>query len=176
MEPVPLSFDEIRDWEQFQELVAAYFRTCQADRTLNVTEVKANVTGKGPDGGCDIEVTLRMMDGLDGFSRKWVVQCKFYTGTVGLSDISSVSIPTLMHSLGADGYLLVCKESVSSKITDQFKALNDACPFKRSYCCWTGDQFLERIKFKPDLIKNYFPRHHQFSLEQEARIKNITNP
>ena len=172
---MPLSFDEIRNWEQFQELVAAYFKACQADSTLNITEVKAQVTGNGPDGGCDIEVTLRMMDGLDGFSRKWVVQCKFHAGTVGLSDISSVNIPTLMHSLGADGYLLVCKEGVSSKITDQFKSLGDTCPHKRSYCCWTGDQFIQRLRSKPSLTEHFFPKYHRFTLEQEAKSKLIAD-
>lgn len=175
MEAVPLSFDEIRDWEQFQELVAAYFKACREDNSLNVAEVTARVTGRGPDGGCDVEVITRLVDVLQSIERKWVVQCKFHSGTVGLSEMASVNIPTLLHSHGAHGFLLICRGSVSSKLTDQFKALNEECANGRCYSCWTGEEFIQRIRSKPTLIEHFFPKHHLFILERE-KSKLPPNP
>jgi hypothetical protein len=135
---------------------------------LQVTEVQALVSGKGPDGGCDIEVNLRLMDGIRPFARKWIVQCKFHSDTIGLPQMSSGSIPDLLHSYAADGYLLVCRNSVSSKLTDQLKAMEKTCKHGRSYCWWTGEEFLQRIRTKPKLVEHFFPKYHLFTVARES--------
>jgi hypothetical protein len=167
VEAVPLSFDEIRDWEQFQELVAEFFRTCKTDGSLNVTEVEAMVSGRGPDGGCDIEVILRLHDGIKPFHRKWIVQCKFHSDTVGLPEMASGSIPDLLHQYNADGYLLICRNSLSARLTDQLKALAQGCRHGRHYCWWSGDEFIKQLRSKPTLIEHFFPKYHLFILERE---------
>ncbi|MBK9015198.1 MAG: hypothetical protein IPM82_14640 [Saprospiraceae bacterium] len=49
-----LSFEEITDWEQFENLVAAYFRSLDSDQNKNVILAEVNQSGKGSDGGRDI--------------------------------------------------------------------------------------------------------------------------
>lgn len=172
---MPLSFDEIRDWEQFQELVAEFFRTCASDGSLNVTEVQALVSGRGPDGGCDIEVSFRLSDGINPFTRKWIVQCKFHNSTVGIPEMASGSISDLLHRHNADGYLLVCRNSLSSGLTEQIKSMAQSCRYGRSYCWWSGEEFIQRLRSKPTLIEHFFPKYHLFTLERE-RIKLPPNP
>jgi hypothetical protein len=156
-----ITFDEISDWRQFESLVAAYFHLLK-DEENNIVEVEVRPSGIGNDAGRDILVIFRVTDSIFPFDRKWVVQCKFKERSVSKSDLNDVNIPSLIHEYGADGYLLVCKGNVSSKVTEMFEGLNDQCRFKYRYEIWQGEQFRSRLLLKYSLIKQFFPEHDEF--------------
>jgi hypothetical protein len=162
-----ITFDEIVDWHQFESLVAAYFELLKEEDN-NVVNVEVKPTGTGSDGGRDILVVFLVTDSITPFERRWVVQCKFKEQSVSKSDLNDVNIPSLIHQYGADGYLLVCKGNVSSRVTEMFEGLNDKCRFKYRYEIWQGEQFRKRLLFKYSLIKQFFPEHDEF-LESKNR-------
>lgn len=164
-----LSLTEINDWRNFEDLVADYFREVKQDNEYNVESVEVKQTGKGPDGGRDILVTLVVHDSIMPFKRTWVVQCKFQENDIGKSGISDVNIPTLIHEYAANGYLLVCKKDVNSKLTESFERLNDGCRLGFKYHYWSGNNLLNRVRLKDKLIERYFPRHAAY-LKSRQRI------
>jgi hypothetical protein len=165
-----LSFDEIDNWQVFEDLVADYFREIKGDQEFNVTNVEVKQTGAGGDGGRDILVSLSVNDSIVSFTRIWVVQCKFYGGDVGKRHLSDVNIPTLIHEYGANGYLLICKNHVTASLSAMIENLKDNCRFKYHYENWNGTNFLSRIRIKPRLIENYFPSHHAYLSAQENKL------
>jgi hypothetical protein len=156
-----IDFDEISSWREFEELVADYFRIIK-EESKYMTEVDIKPTGVGSDGGRDILVTFRLTDEVDSFERKWVVQCKFHNAAITKAILSSVNIPSLIHEYGANGYLLVCKNDITSKVSDMFENLNRECLFKYKYRFWTGEDFKSRLLPKYSLIQRYFPEHYEY--------------
>jgi hypothetical protein len=165
-----LDFDEISDWREFEDLVAAYFREVRK-KDKNILDVKVQPSGEGSDGGRDILVTFMITDSIASFERKWVVQCKFYEQAISKTHLSTINIPTLIHEYGADGYLLVCKGSVRSKVSEMFESLGEKCKFGYSYEFWPGNELKTRLLLKPVLIKRYFPEHNKFLESQKRRLK-----
>jgi len=165
-----LSFDEIQNWQLFEDLAADYFKEIKGDQEFNVTNVEVRQTGAGGDGGRDILITLSVNDSIVSFKRIWVVQCKFYTENVGKHHLADVNIPSLIHEYGADGYLLICKNHVTASLSTMIENLKDRCRFNYQYEVWNGTNFLSRIRIKPKLIENYFPLHHAYLLEQQNRL------
>ena len=157
-----LSFAEISDWRSFEDLVADYFREAKVDNEYNIDTVDVRPTGIGTDGGRDILVTFTLDDSVMPFKRRWVIQCKFYTETIGKKEISGVNIPTLIHEYGANGYLLICKSDVGARLTESFERLNDGCRFGFKYHYWNGNDLLSRIRFKDKLIEHYFPKYAEY--------------
>lgn len=151
-----LSFDEIFDADQFEDLTAAYFRLLHNEHNA-VKEILVDQSGKGIDGGVDVSIKIKVNDGLINFNRVWIIQCKFYEGPVSPSKLASINIPSLVHSHNAVGYLLVCKNGVTSGVTDLFKNLNRDCKFGYAYKIWKGDEFLKRIRYHQSLLESYFP-------------------
>jgi hypothetical protein len=156
-----LDFAEISGWRDFEDLVADYFREVQKEEK-NIIEVRVQSTGVGSDGGRDILVTFRITDSIISFERKWVVQCKFYKAALTKSNLSTINIPTLIHEYGADGYLLVCKSDVTSKVTEMFENLERECKLDYRYMIWRGNELKSRLQVKPSLIERYFPEHYEF--------------
>jgi hypothetical protein len=72
-----LDFAEIKTWGEFEDLVEDYFKEVQKDEK-SIIDVDVKPAGVGPDGGRDILVTFQITDSIVSFTRKWVVQCKFY--------------------------------------------------------------------------------------------------
>ena len=165
-----LSFDEINDGDQFEDLVADFFRKLKDDPENNITNVEVFQSGVGTDGGRDILIEFDLSDDIKIFKRKWVVQCKFHEDTISTSKINSVNIPTLIHSYGAAGYLLICKTRPTSKLTELFERLNKECKDKYHYECWNGNQFLKKLLVREDIQALYFPQYHQkiSSLKQKT--------
>ncbi len=128
-----LSFEEIPDWETFEELVASYFRCIKNDNDNNLISVEVVPSGNGADGGVDILLTFELSDSIRRFKRKWVVQCKFVEESVGKSNISNANIPTLIHEYNAVGYLLIVKKDVTKLLVDSFRNLNENCKFGYKY-------------------------------------------
>ncbi len=131
-----LEFEELfDDADKFEDLVADYFREIQKDKILgsSVKHIEVLQSGKGADGGRDILIIFQLTDSVITFERKWVVQCKFRRGNISKSHLSDVNIPSLIHEYGADGYLLVCRKSVNSSLTNMFENLRKNCRFGYSY-------------------------------------------
>lgn len=165
-----LDFNEITDWKEFEDLVAAYFREVQKTEK-DIIEVKVQSSGEGQDGGRDILLTFRITDSIMSFERKWVIQCKFYSDSVSKTHLSTINIPSLIHEYGACGYLLVCKTGVTSPVSDMFERLDDNCKLNYKYVFWTGDEFKARLMIKPNLIQQYFPEHWEFLEDQKRKLK-----
>ncbi len=163
-----LSYNEIESWEKFEDLVASYFREIKIEN--NIIDIKVKPSGTGTDGGRDILVTFRIADSLVSFKRKWIVQCKFYNRNLRKSDLSDINIPTLIHEYGAVGYLLICKERVTSGVSKMFENLGENCKFKYHYEFWHGSHFLDKIVTMNKLLQSYFPKYHEYTEEREKKL------
>lgn len=150
---------------RIRNLVAAYFR--EVEKEKNIIDIKVEPSGIGPDGGRDILITFEMTDSIIPFTRKWVVQCKFYE-ILSKADLATINIPSLIHEYGANGYLLICKGDVSSTLTDMFENLRRECRLGYSYMIWTGDQLKNMLRVKVSLFPGYFPEYHQFLQSKET--------
>ena len=157
-----LSFDEIKSGEEFEDLVAAYFRIIKNDEGNSLSDVQVKQSGKGSDGGRDILLVFELYDSIVRFQRKWVIQCKFLSkSSTGKSDIGDINIPTLIHEYGADGYLLIVRNEVTNELQSIFDILNQSCKLGYKYEIWRGNQFLEFLEETPQtLIKRYFPKYY----------------
>ena len=159
-----LDINEIKDAEQFENLTAAFFRSLK-----NGMFVKVEQSGKGPDGGRDILVTFNGTDQIDNFTRKWVIQCKFHSKSVNRKHLADVNIPTLIHQYGADGYLLICKNGVTSKLTEMFESLNKNCKFHYNYKIWNGEELKSKLYVYSKIQKQFFPKY--FAMIKEIKRK-----
>lgn len=167
-----ISLDDISDDQQFENLVADYFREMRDAK--NITDVDVKPPSEGSDGGRDILVTFRFSDSIVSFERRWVIQCKFWKKSVSPSAIGTTNIPTLIHQYNADGYLLVCKNNVTSGLTKMFDKLLENCRMRYSYIIWNGEAFktqLYTLRAESPLIQKYFPDFYQFVKSQEWRIR-----
>jgi hypothetical protein len=167
-----IEFDEIPNWQAFEDLVANYFRGTKGQKSI--ADVEVDHSGVGPDGGRDIFITFKMSDSIVSFDRKWVVQCKFYDTPVSKRELSDINIPTLIHEYGADGYLLVCKEQVTSTVSAMFENLRKQCRMHYNYDFWTGSRFksyLNLLPSKSTVIKTHFPAYYRFlQLKGKGRV------
>ncbi len=154
-----LSFDEILDGDHFEDLVAAYFEELKNEDDNNIAQVEVLKSGIGTDGGRDILVEFDLSDDIKMFKRKWVIQCKFHDSTISPAKINTINIPTLIHSYGASGYLLVCKTNPTSGLTELFERLNNECKYNYKYECWNGSQLLRKILLKKELLQLFFPKY-----------------
>ncbi|MFC4634073.1 restriction endonuclease [Dokdonia ponticola] len=169
-----INFIEIAGWEDFEDLVAEYFRETQVLEDNNLTEVVVEPTGKGPDGGRDILLKFRINDSIVPFERKWVVQCKFWE-SLHKSDLDKINIPTLIEEYNADGYLMICKNSVSSGITETFEKLRNNCRRNFEYEIWNGSVFRQKLYKTTMLHEHYFPRFFDYKSQKanSVDLKNI---
>jgi predicted helicase len=162
-----LDFSEIKDWKEFENLAAAYFNSLPEMRDNSISEVFVQSSGEGSDGGRDILVTFRLSDTVITYERKWVVQCKFYNKSVSKSELSTINIPSLIHEYGADGYLLICKNGVTAKVSEMFENFRKNCRFRYSYLIWDGSTFLRYIINGNDLLEQYFPKYYKFKFKRK---------
>lgn len=153
-----LDFNEIKTGQDFEELVVSYFKSLKEDK--QILSVKVEPSGEGADGGRDILVTFTLTDGIDDFTRTWVVQCKFHQKSISPSKINDVNIPTLLHSYKASGYLLICRDGVTSKLSNMFEKLEKNCIFGHKYNFWTGSQFKRNFMRNKALLEQYFPEYY----------------
>ena len=166
---VQLSFDEIQDDKQFEDLVVAYFENLNIDK-LAITEILVEPSGVGADGGRDILVHTRTKDMISAsFKRTWVVQCKFHEANISTDKIADINIPTLIHSYNAVGYLLICKQKPTSKLTQLFERLEKECTFGYRYQILTGKRFLSRLssQLKDNVVvtRDFFPKHYNYLIK-----------
>jgi hypothetical protein len=163
-----IEFDEISNWQGFEDLVADYFRGIKEQKSI--VNISVEQSGEGTDGGRDILVTFQLTDSIVPFQRKWVVQCKFYDKSVSKAELAKINIPTLIHEYGADGYLLVCKGNVTSTVSAMFESLREKCKMGYSYMIWTGNEFINQLYIQPPrpLIQKHFPEYYKFLQSKEG--------
>ena len=157
-----INFSEIRDYKQFEDLAAAYFRLKK-----NIINVFIEPSNEGIDRERNIFVTIKVHDGIVEFERKWVIQCKFHDESVNKAHLATVNIPSLIHQFDADGYLLICKNGATSRLTDMFEDLRKRCRFGYKYLIWTGSDFGALVMDAEPLHKQFFPKYFRYS-----KIKN----
>lgn len=163
-----IEFDEIPSWQAFEDLVADYFSGIKEQK--NIIDIKVEQSGEGTDGGRDILVTFELTDSIIPFQRKWIVQCKFYDKSLSKAELATINIPTLIHEYGADGYLLVCKNNVTSTVSLMFESLRAKCKMGYSYMIWTGNEFKNQLYIQPvrPLIQKHFPEYYRFLQSMEG--------
>lgn len=164
-----VDFKEIKSDDKFEDLVAIYFEDLMAEGVHSITSVNVKPSGNGTDGGRDILIDFKLNDNIATFDRRWIVQCKFHESSISTNKIADVNIPTLIHSYNATGYLLVCKNKPTSKLTDMFERLNEKCTLKYQYIIWSGEQFKRFIltKSKPNILKQFFPKYYAYGVAKK---------
>ena len=164
-----INITEIEDWEQFEDLVAEFFRETRHLEDNNLSEVSVDPTGKGPDGGRDILLKFRLNDSITPFERKWVVQCKFYE-SLSKSDLDKINIPSLIEEYNADGYLLVCKNGVTAGVTTTFENLKRNCRRNFEYEIWNGSTFIQNLYKTTNLHEHYFPLFYEYKKRRANQV------
>ncbi|MTI38275.1 restriction endonuclease [Fulvivirga lutimaris] len=162
---IPFSLDEIENEDEFEDLAAAYFKDLVSEQKNDISRVETIQSGKGPDGGRDILVHLGFSDEVSVFERTWVVQCKFYNDSVGPSHINEINLPSLIHSYNAIGYLLICKNGVTSGISNLFERLSSECSFGYKYKFWNGNEFKNKLIMRESLHEVFFPKYYSEMLK-----------
>jgi len=150
-----LSFDEIKNWAEFEDLTASYFRLQES------YDIEVAQSGKGSDGGRDLLLTISYSSPIRSFEHKWVVQCKFYNRDLRNSDFADINIPSLIHEYNAEGFLLICKKGVVNTLQQKLENLEKNCKFGYAYRIWTGAAFADEIfRMKSEVVrKHYFPKY-----------------
>ncbi|MBM2816296.1 MAG: hypothetical protein HW421_3058 [Ignavibacteria bacterium] len=166
------NFDEIEDWKQFQSLVEAYFNELKNDPNNKIYQIEVIKSGVGGDGGRDILLTMNLDDEISTYSRKWVVQCKFNDKDLNLGNLDKINIPSLVHSLGADGYLLICRKYFTNNVQTFFANLNDNCKFKYRYELWDKDNFIDKLIDKDKILIHYFPKFYKYTKSKKLFTNN----
>jgi hypothetical protein len=152
-----LSFDEIKDWRQFEALAAGYLKSLPEIRGSHVKFVEVHPSGIGPDGGVDLKVHISLDDGIRLVKRTYIVQCKFHESNIGHYDLRGRSITDLVVAHKACGYLLICKKMATSDLKDHFSKLSDN-ERRHVYEIWSGEDFLFRLQKAPVvLLRQFFP-------------------
>ncbi len=161
-----LDFNEILDDKKFEDLIVSYFEDLKNEKENKIIDVNVKPSGTGTDGGRDILVTFKVTDTVMTFDRRWVVQCKFHTSDVSTDKIADINIPTLLYSYNASGYLLICRQKPTSKLTELFERLEKNCKFENKYSIWSGEQLkrLILVKSKKEILQQYFPRYFSYCL------------
>lgn len=159
-------FNEITDGAKFENLVVSYFEDLKNENEHKIKDVIVTPSGEGADGGRDLLVTFIFSNSITTFEKRLVVQCKFHSKNISPSKIADINIPALIHSYKAYGYLLVCKEKPTSKLTDLFERLERNCTFKYEYTIWNGEQFKRVIlaKSRQNILQQYFPKYFNFCI------------
>lgn len=149
-----LSFDEIKNWAEFEDLAASYFRS---QDEYNI-EVRLSADNSADDRRNLILSLNYDSPILSSFKQKWVVQCKFYDRDVRNSDFSDINIPSLIHEYNAVGFLLICREGVMHTLQQKFNNLEKNCKFGYVYRIWTGANFLDKITMQKSevVLTQYF--------------------
>jgi hypothetical protein len=158
IEMCKLSFDEIKDGYQFEQLVAEYFRCLPKIEGTNVERVEVLSSGVGPDAEVDLVVHIHLHDGVQTVTRTYIIQCKFHKGNIHRGKIAKGNLAELINANKACGYVLICREMATNPLKEHFIKLGQSWPFIYSYHIWSGEEFLARLHEAPDkLIKQFFP-------------------
>jgi hypothetical protein len=162
-----LDFSELQDDKKFEDLVIAYFEDLKNENVHNLVDIDIKPSGTGTDGGRDILILFKVSEGISTFDRRWVIQCKFHDSKISTDKISDINIPTLIYSYKAAGYLLICKDKPTSKLTELFERLETNCRDCNKYIIWSGEQFKRLIiaKSKKSILQQFFPNYFEYCVK-----------
>lgn len=157
---MPTPIDDIKNGHEFQQIVAEYFRCLKKEKhDYKISDVKVEDFGVGPDDGCDILVEFHFEDAIGMHTRRWVIECKSQTRSVGNRDINLDNIHTILKNNSADGYLLVCKTDASTSLKRTLKTLNSKG--KKTYEVWNGTHLWNQFSQRTGFLKAFFPEYHK---------------
>jgi len=102
-----------RDWRDYQEAVAAFFRArgCAA-------AVEERVTGARASHTVDVYVTFRH----HGMECRWIVECKLWQGRVGKQEI--LTLKGVVEDIGADRGIIFCETGFQTGARDAARHSN----------------------------------------------------
>lgn len=168
-----ISFIELGDdWKRFQSLCSDYFREVKKRDENNLIDVKVDEGGTGPDGGKDIILTFRLNDSIVSFERRWVVQCKFYEN-LKQSNLDKINIERLIKRHKAIGYLLICKNTYTEGVKDEFDDLSNNCSSGFEYKLWGGNYFARKLYTEPSLHQHYFPQYFEYTEQSKVIVNQL---
>ena len=167
-----IDFIEIGKWQRFESLCADYFREVLNRKENNLIDVQVDQGGIGPDGGKDILLKFRLNDSICSFERIWVVQCKFYE-ILKKSNLDKINIERLLKRHKAIGYLLICKNTYTNGVKEEFDDLCKDCSSGFEYKIWNGDFFARQLYTENNLHQHYFPKYFHYSQLQNKKIQAI---
>ncbi|WP_299366725.1 restriction endonuclease [Winogradskyella sp.] len=160
-----LDFNEIKDGRQFEELTALHL---EEKFNNHIKDIEIRKSGVGADGGRDILVDFKVTDGIQSFNRKWIVQCKFRNINISTNVINDVNIPSLIHSYGASGYLIICRKRPTSKLSNFIEQLNLNCKFGYKYQIWSGEQFKRSLLTSTNhTFMQFFPNYYKYLTRED---------
>ena len=111
---------------------------------------------EGPDQGIDAIVSWPSGNPIDNSSKRYIVQCKNYTKSVG---VNTVNIPETILSAGADGYILAVASRLTSGLQD--KILAQRTNFNKSIIVYTGHEIIDFLINYKNIFIQYFPDEYK---------------
>ena len=77
----------------------------------------------------------------------------------------------MIHSFKAVGYLLICKQKPTSKLTQLFERLEKKCTFGYRYKIWSGEHFqsllLAALDDHAPVFRQFFPKYYDYSIKNK---------
>lgn len=167
-----LPLNDIKNGYEFQQLVAAYFRSLKNEKhEYHIADVDVDDNGVGTDGGFDILVEFHYSDVITKHSYRWIIECKCWDKkrSLSLTDIDTNNILTLLKTKKANGYLLVCKGTVTNNLKQRFRELSNDDE-KVKFEIWEGARFWQGVSERENLLKAFFPDYyHKKYIENNAK-------
>jgi len=169
----------ITDGYQFQQLVAEYFRSLKGERAqYHIADIDVDCNGVGPDRGIDVIVTFYYLDPIHKHKQRWLIECKCWNEnrSLGIRDLDTNNIVSLLKAKEADGYLLVCKGNVTNNLKERFRELSSANGANAVFEVWEGMMFWHKIIEREILLKGFFfdwynEKYIQSKLKEEYAAK-----
>jgi hypothetical protein len=158
-----LPLDDIKDGYEFQQLVAAYFRSLKSEKhEYHIADVDVDDNGIGTDGGVDIIVEFHYSDVITKHSYRWIIECKCWDKKrrLSLNDIDTNNVLSLLKSKKAQGYLLVCKGNATNNLKQRFRELTERDE-KMKFEIWEGTRFWQEVSQRENLLKAFFSSYYQ---------------
>ena len=169
---MPTPIDKIKDGHEFQRIVAEYFRCLKKEKhEYQISDVKVEDLGVGPDDGCDVIVEFYFEDAISRHTKKWVVECKSQSRVVGNRDINLDNLQTILRTNKADGYLLVCKTDASTSLKRAFKSLNDLG--NETFEVWNGTHLWSQYSKREGFLQAFFPDYYRETFIESGAKKNF---
>ncbi len=157
---LPTPIDNINDGHEFQRIVAEYFRCLKKEKhEYQISDVKVEDLGVGPDDGCDILVEFYFEDAIGQHTKRWVVECKSQKRSVGNKDINIDNLQTILRINKADGYLLVCKTDASTSLKRILRELNK--DNLGTFEVWNGTHLWSQYSKREGFLKAFFPDYYK---------------
>ena len=125
--------------------------------------------GVGPDGKRDLIISKTLENSFEKITRRYVVQCKRYKGTVNADAVTDIG--DTVDRCGADGFILAVTSRVSQPLVTKLNELNIRKHLVYQILQPSGIHDLI-VKYHEIFIK-YFPQEYKIYSESKKNIKDI---